>query len=274
MKVFNLQMTSLPDVEANLTTVRDWLNKHAQAVCHNIVVLPECFAYFGGKEHGNLGLAEAIGEGELQQSIADVAKEFGLYLVAGSIPIAGEDKSKFKNMCLVFGPDGKLVSHYQKIHLFDVEVADNTKSYRESDTAEAGNEVVLFEANGVKVGVAICYDLRFPGLFATLRQKGAELIVLPSAFTQTTGEAHWHTLVTARAIENQCYFAACNQVGVHRNGRETYGHSLIVDPWGKVLSDAKSQLGVFGAALDLAYLQHVRQQMPVANHNQFESKLK
>lgn len=275
VKVFNLQMTSAPNVEENISTVRGLLEANAGDVNGHIVVLPECFALFGGKESDSLAIVQPIGEGELQSSLAAIAREFNIYLVAGSMPITGNDSKKFKNVCLVYGPTGELVVDYQKIHLFDVTVADGTKNYRESDTAEAGNKLAFFKVGELKVGVAICYDLRFPGLFQMLKQDFAvDLILLPSAFTKTTGAAHWHTLVQARAIETQCYFAACNQVGRHQNGRETFGHSLIVDPWGQIKSDAKLDIGLFGADLDTNYLAQIRSQMPVAEHNRISYKLK
>lgn len=239
-----------------------------------MVVLPECFAYFGAIDSGNIQLAEELGDGDLQGKIAEIAQQFNCYLIAGSIPIKSRDPNKFLNACLVFSPAGQLVEHYEKIHLFDVTVADGTKHYRESDTAMPGQHLVVVDINGIKFGLAICYDLRFPGLFQSLRALGAEVIVLPSAFTQKTGQAHWHTLITARAIENQVYMAGCNQVGRHQNGRETFGHSLFVDPWGRVISDAGQQTGLSGGTVDLHELQQIRQQMPVFDHNQFEYKLK
>lgn len=275
VKVFNLQMTSAPNVEENISTVQSLLNERADEVSGNIVVLPECFAYFGGKESGSFDIVQPIGAGQLQADLANIARKFKIYLVAGSMPITGNDSKKFKNVCLVFGPTGELVLDYQKIHLFDVTVADGTKNYRESDTAEAGDRLAIFKVGELNVGIAICYDLRFPGLFQILRQDfEVDLILLPSAFTKTTGAAHWHTLVQARAIETQCYVAACNQVGRHQNGRETYGHSLIVDPWGQILSDAKLDIGLYSAELDINYLAQVRRQMPVAEHNRIDYKLK
>lgn len=273
MKLFNLQMTSVPDVEQNLAEVTVLLEKSAEQVKGHIVVLPECFAFFGGKDRQQFAISEPISHGPIYSKLSEIAKRFEICLVAGSVPVNCEVPDKFSNTCFVFGPDGEALAEYQKIHLFDVQVGDNTGSYRESETAEAGNKVSVFEYRGVKIGIAICYDLRFAGLFQQLERAGAEVVVLPSAFTQKTGEAHWHTLIGARAIENQCYFAGCNQVGVHQNGRQTYGHSLIVDPWGQILSDAGSQVGLFGADIDLDKLKQIRMAMPVASHNRFQSKL-
>ncbi|MDC2889089.1 nitrilase-related carbon-nitrogen hydrolase [Psychrosphaera algicola] len=164
VKVFNLQMTSAPNVEENISTVQSLLNERADEVSGNIVVLPECFAYFGGKESGSFDIVQPIGAGQLQADLANIARKFKIYLVAGSMPITGNDSKKFKNVCLVFGPTGELVLDYQKIHLFDVTVADGTKNYRESDTAEAGDRLAIFKVGELNVGIAICYDLRFLAL--------------------------------------------------------------------------------------------------------------
>jgi len=234
--------------------------------------LPECFAFFGGKESDNLNLAETLGSGAVQTHLSQLASRYSCYLVAGSFPIKTEAGRRYKPICLVYGPNGELLCHYQKIHLFDVDVADGTKRYRESDGAEPGQDVVTFDTPWGRVGVAICYDLRFPGLFQQLRDKGAELVVLPSAFTEKTGDAHWHILMRARAVENQYFMLGCNQVGTHANGRETYGHSLVVDPWGDVLLDMEQEIGTAFTTLEKDKLETIRRQMPVANHNRFHSR--
>lgn len=277
INAFVLQMTSTPDVKENLAFVRSALLEKSRTLgagLHgSIVVLPECFACFGGKDNLNLGIAEETGNGSVQLELADIAKEFGIYLVAGSFPTKSQNKNKFLATCLVFDPSGMLIADYQKIHLFDVEVDDNTGSYRESDSTQAGNKLVVFDTPAGKVGVAICYDLRFPGLFQELRSLGANTIVLPSAFTELTGDAHWLPLIQARAIENQLYMVAANQNGVHQNGRQTFGHSVVVSPWGNILVNAERQNGLFGAALDMVKLQEIRSKMPVFVHNQFKSRL-
>lgn len=271
MKIFNLQMTSKPDVEQNLMFVEQQLRDATEEVAGNLVVLPECFAFFGGKDQQQAEIAELRGEGVIQTELSRLAKTYRVGLVAGSIPIKSEESNKFYNTCFVFDPEGRLVASYDKIHLFDVAVGDNTGQYRESDCAEAGDRIEMFEFCGYKVGVAICYDLRFPGLFQQLRDLGAELVVLPSAFTAKTGNAHWHTLIKARAIENQCYFAGCNQSGEHQNGRRTYGHSLIVDPWGEILADAEQRNGLTSAKLEKERLVKIRNAMPVQLHTRFKS---
>mgnify|MGYP000029125421 CR=1 FL=1 len=271
MRVFNIQMTSVPDLAENMAFVGRELEKLGR-LSGDLVVLPECFAYFGGIDKMNLEIAEKLGDGSLQTQLSSLASKHKCYLVAGSFPIQTESGKRFKPMCMVYSPGGERICEYQKIHLFDVEVADGTKEYRESDSAEPGQNIVCFDTEWGRVGVAICYDLRFPGLFQQLRDAGAELVVLPSAFTQKTGEAHWHLLLQARAIENQMFMAGCNQVGRHENGRETFGHSLVVDPWGTILVDGEQQTGAIGTELNKKQLLKIRRQMPVAMHNRFSSR--
>lgn len=283
MHAFVLQMTSTPDVDENIAYVNQQLElaKSAGNLAENsVVVLPECFANFGGKDKSNLAISEPIMSGEtaidpnssypVQEKLARIAKQYQIFLVAGSFPTKSSRDNKFCASCLVFNPEGALIADYQKIHLFDVDVDDNTGSYRESDSTEAGEQLVCFDTDWGKIGVAICYDLRFPGLFQALRNQGVSAFVLPSAFTEKTGEAHWQTLLAARAIENQCYMVASNQNGVHQNGRQTFGHSMIISPWGEVLQNAERQNGLFGAKLDRQRITDIRQAMPVAKHNKFK----
>jgi predicted amidohydrolase len=273
MKAFVIQMTSVPDVQNNIAFVEQCLTSYPNQheLRNSIVVLPECFALFGGRDKDNLGIAENIGSGPIQTQLARLAVKFELYLVAGSMPTTSENSAKFYASTLVFAPSGKLIADYQKIHLFDVEVSDSTGSYLESNSTEPGQNVVCFDTEFGKVGLAICYDLRFPGLFQALREQGVVAIVLPSAFTETTGQAHWQPLIQARAIENQVFMIASDQNGVHSNGRETHGHSMIVSPWGKVLCNAKRENGLFGSTLDIDELKKIRKKMPVAQHNHFVS---
>ncbi|NVK23330.1 MAG: carbon-nitrogen hydrolase family protein [Gammaproteobacteria bacterium] len=280
-------MTSSPDVKKNLAFIEQALVNVSAEVKGQVVVLPECFACFGGREHANTAIAEKqwqsnagaqpinseLSETPVQDALSKLAIKFGIYLVAGTFPIQDETSDKVKPMCLVYSPQGYLISTYQKIHLFDVDVGDNTGSYRESDTWQAGNQVSYFETPWGRIGLAICYDVRFPALFQQLTKLGCKAIVLPSAFTQKTGSAHWQILVQARAIENQVYMIACNQTGTHKNQRQTFGHSLVVDPWGEILSDAKTELGIFGAEMNLDKLQQVRRAMPLQQHNQFSVEL-
>lgn len=275
MKAFVLQMTSVPSVSENLNFIYQSLSQKADSVRDSIVVLPECFAFFGGGDKGNVDIAEALFDETaiVQSKLASFAKEFGIYLVSGTFPIL-TDHGKVKPITLVYSPNGELVEHYQKIHLFDVDVADSTGSYRESDSWQPGNEVKYFDTPWGRVGLAICYDLRFPGLFQQLTELGCRAIVLPSAFTERTGQAHWQVLIRARAIENQVYMLASDQTGLHANNRETHGHSMIVDPWGNVLIDGQKDVGLFGAELSVAAQDKIRSAMPVQQHNKFNARYK
>lgn len=276
MKAFVLQMTSTPEVDENLDFIYQQLLAKANSVKNSIVVLPECFAFFGGADKGNLAIAEALSsnaEGKVQSKLSHLAKTFSIYLVAGTFPMLASD-NKVKPVTLVYNPEGELIEHYQKIHLFDVDVADSTGSYRESDSWQAGQEVKYFDTPWGRVGLAICYDLRFPGLFQKLSELGCRAIVLPSAFTERTGQAHWQVLIQARAIENQVYMLASDQTGLHANNRETHGHSMIVDPWGSILVDGHKEVGLFGAELSVEAQDKIRSAMPIQEHNKFNARYK
>jgi predicted amidohydrolase len=273
MKAFVLQMCSQPDVESNIEFIQTELAQKSSELQNAMVILPECFAMFGGKESANRDIAEELGQGTVQNALSCLAKQHQIFLVAGSFPIIEGDDARVKPVCIVFGPNGEVLTHYQKIHLFDVDVADGVGRYRESDAWQPGNELVLFDWLGVKVGVAICYDVRFPAMFTKLRDMGAKVIVLPSAFTQKTGDAHWSILLRARAIENQVYFVGCNQAGKHSNGRETYGHSQIIGPWGNVMLSTEYELGLFGVDIDFDELKQIRSSMPVQQHSRMKVEL-
>ncbi|RUO26665.1 amidohydrolase [Aliidiomarina minuta] len=237
-----------------------------------LVVLPEVFATFGAGEANQVERAEKPGAGFIQQSVADMAREHDLWILAGTIPLqAGE---RYAAASMLYDNQGVEQARYDKIHLFDAQVEDGTGSYQESKFTKPGEQLKVVDTPFGKIGMAVCYDLRFPELFRALRQQGAELIVLPSAFTKVTGSAHWKPLLQARAIENQCYLIAPNQGGTHPDGRETWGHSMIVDPWGKIRTEIGSDLGVGSARIDLESLRNVRQRMPVESHNRFKVNLK
>lgn len=268
-----IQLTSTPVPEHNLAQVAAYLAQLPVADKH-LVVLPECFAVFGSRDSLNQQYQARLGEGVIMQGCAALAKQFAIYLLAGSVPTTTADPKRFAASSVLFAPDGTIVADYQKMHLFDVDVSDNIGSYRESATTQPGDKLVLVELEQLKLGLSICYDVRFPGLAQALRAKGMNVLSVPAAFTRTTGQAHWHTLLKARAIENQCFVIAPNQTGVHENGRETFGHSLIIDPWGEVLADAGTKPGWISSEIDLAQVARVRQGMPVASHNRFISELK
>lgn len=262
-----LQMSSRPDPKDNIATVAELLTQLPEAR-PQVVVLPEAFSCFGAGDKAQLEMAEPYPNGTVQNQLASLAKQHGIYLLAGTLPVAAGER--FAAASLLFGPDGHCLSRYDKIHLFDVDVADNTKQYRESQWTRPGSEVVTAATDVGVVGMSVCYDLRFPELFKALRNAGAEIIALPSAFTRVTGQAHWHALVRARAIEQQVFMVAPNQVGQHDNGRETYGHSIIVSPWGEILAEQAEGEGIISCAVDLTDIRSIREQMPVAQQNQFE----
>ncbi len=232
------------------------------------MVLPEACLCFGAGDQRQRDIAELYGHGDLQQALADLAREHGIWLVAGTIPLIDDaNAEKFSAASLVFSPQGQCVARYNKIHLFDVDVADNTATYRESEWTEAGNEVVTVTTEFGVIGLAVCYDVRFPELFRSLRTAGADILVLPSAFTQVTGAAHWHLLTRARAIEQQCFMVAAAQAGSHDNGRQTYGHALVTDGWGRVLAECDAeQTAVASARVSIQDLDKIRSDIPVAEH--------
>ncbi|MDF2179122.1 carbon-nitrogen hydrolase family protein [Aliiglaciecola sp. CAU 1673] len=265
-----LQMVSTPEPSENLTWVEQQLQELSLDV-PTLVVLPECFVCFGGGDKRLLDVAEEPGEGDIQSNLAKLARQYGVYLVAGTVPLLAAQADKFTASCLMYGPDGKQLAHYRKIHLFDVQVEDNTRSYLESRYTQAGNKVVVVDTPFGRVGLAVCYDVRFPGLFQAMGE--VDIITLPAAFTKVTGKAHWQSLLSARAIEKQCYIVAPNQGGVHANGRETYGHSAILSPWGETLALIEEGPGMIMATTEPGELARIRQSMPVAQHNQFRSQL-
>ncbi len=263
-----LQMTSTPRVEENLDTVSALMASN-NIQKNSLVVLPECFAFFGGKDKGQLAIAETKGSGLIQSHLASLAKQYQCYIVSGTFPVATSNPDKFSAACMLFDPNGDVLADYRKIHMFDVSVNDNTGSYKESATTLAGNEVVTVETPIGNIGLAVCYDVRFPGLFTAMGN--IDILVLPAAFTQRTGEAHWHALLQARAIEKQCFVVAANQVGVHENGRETYGHSLVLSPWGETLAQQAHEAGLVQTCVTIAERETIKQNMPVAEHNRFRS---
>ena len=269
-----VQLNSRKSPEQNLQRVAELLEQLPEAR-PQLVVLPEAFSCFGAGDRAQLAMAETDGDGPVQDGLAALAKQHQIYLVGGTIPLQTSSASdeRFAAAALAYGPDGQRLGRYDKIHLFDVDVADNTKEYRESKWTRPGQSIVTIDCGFAVVGIAVCYDVRFPELFKALRQAGADIVVLPTAFTQVTGAAHWHTLVKARAIEQQIYMLAPAQVGEHENGRQTYGHSLVVDSWGRVLADKAEGEGLISAPFDAELVAKVRQQMPVAEQSRFNVSL-
>lgn len=265
-----IQMTSVPAVQDNLNFVEAQL-KTLSGLNTPLVVLPECFAAFGCRDTEQLDIATSETSQVIFQRLSALAKQYSCYLVSGTYPVLAESGNKFTATCQLFGPDGACLADYKKIHLFDVAVDDNTGSYHESKYTQPGKEVVTVTTPIGTIGLAVCYDLRFPGLFNAMGD--IDILVLPAAFTQKTGEAHWHTLLKARAIEKQCFVVASGQTGTHENGRQTYGHSLILSPWGDTLAELPTDTGAITAVVDLAQRTTIMKNMPVSQHNRFRSTL-
>jgi nitrilase len=220
----------------------------------------------GQSEDAILPIAETSGDGRIQSFLQDQAKKNHVWLVGGTIPLKSEQPDKCYAACLVYDDQGSLKARYNKIHLFDVQVADNHGHYTESKHILPGKEIVVVDTPFGRLGLAICYDLRFPELFRALSQQGAELIAVGAAFTAVTGRAHWHVLLRARAIENLCYVIGSAQGGRHENQRETYGHSVIIDPWGAILDELPSGNGIIAASLDRTKQAFIREQFPALSH--------
>jgi deaminated glutathione amidase len=260
-KVAALQMASGPNVAGNLSEARR-LIENAVAQGARLVVLPEFFSIMGMKEDDMVAVREQIGSGVMQTFLAEMARKHRIWVVGGSIPVVANAPNKVRNTCLVFDEHGEQVARYDKIHLFNLDLGN--EHYHEANTIEAGNQVVVVDSPFGRIGLAICYDLRFPELFRAM--KNVDIVVLPSAFTATTGKMHWETLVRARAIENLAYVIAAAQGGYHVNGRETHGHSMIVDPWGRVLDELPRGSGVVLAEVNPSYQASLRASLPALTH--------
>jgi deaminated glutathione amidase len=260
-----IQMTTGADVARNLADA--WrLLREARAKDAEIAALPENFALMGHTEREKLAIAEQPGDGPIQRFLAQAAREFRMWLVAGTIPIATAEPAKVAAACLVLDPDGRTVARYDKIHLFDVNIPGRDERYMESGTVLRGGEPVCVDTPAGRLGLAVCYDVRFPELFRDLGRAGADWFCLPSAFTAPTGRAHWEVLLRARAIENLACMVAPAQSGFHENGRETYGDTMIVDCWGRVQSRLPRGTGVVIGRIDLVRQREVRQNFPVLTH--------
>lgn len=267
MKVAAIQMASGSNIKGNLLEA-DKLIANAVSVGAELVVLPENFGMIGKQQEDVIAFREQPGQGPIQDFLAQQSENHGIIIAGGTVPIATVDETKFRNTLLVY-KNGESIARYDKIHLFDVALPDSNENYCESDVIEPGDSIVVVDTGSVKLGLAICYDLRFPEMFRLLQDKGAEVVVLPAAFTSVTGKAHWHALLKARAIENLSYIIASAQGGYHVNGRESYGHSLIVEPWGHVLDELASGSGFAFADLNLQQQLQVRERFPVLNHRRY-----
>ena len=263
MKIAAVQMVSTPDWARNRDTAAGLIAQAARAGAQ-LVLLPEYFCMLGRKDTDKLALAEAPGSGPIQQFLSAMAREHGVWLVGGTLPIQAHSTDRVLNRSAVFAPDGTAATHYDKIHLFAYD--NGRESYDEGRTLQAGAEPVAFQAGPLRVGLSVCYDLRFPELYRALMKPACDVLCVPSAFTHTTGRAHWELLLRARAVENQCYVAAAAQGGTHENGRRTWGHTMLVDPWGEVLQVLPEGEGFVMADVDPARLAQVRQQLPALAH--------
>lgn len=260
-----IQMTSGADVAANLRQARACLEE-ARRQGAGLAVLPENFAYMAADESARSALAEADGTGPIQDFLSKVARECGLWIVGGTIPLVSSERDRPFAACCVWDDQGARVGRYDKIHLFDVRVPDSAEAYRESRRTMAGSNPLVLGTPFGQLGIAVCYDLRFPELFRSMLDREVNVIAVPAAFTQRTGQAHWHTLLRARAIENLSYVVAAAQSGEHPGGRLTYGHSMVIGPWGEVLAEAEAGPGVVSATMDVDYLQKLRAQFPALSH--------
>ncbi|MGI4848629.1 MAG: carbon-nitrogen hydrolase family protein [Janthinobacterium lividum] len=256
-----IQTVSTPQVEQNLASVERLVAQAAERGAQ-MVLLPEYWPIMGMHETDKVAVAETDGDGPIQRFMASLAQRRGIWLIGGTMPLKAPDPAKVLNTVLVFQPDGKRVARYDKIHLFGFTKGE--ESYDESRTIMPGGDVVSFEAPFGKVGLSVCYDLRFPELY---RAMGAcSLIVVPAAFTYTTGRAHWELLLRARAVENQCYVLAAAQGGEHPNGRRTWGHTMLIDPWGKIVDELAEGEGLVFGQIDQQAMAEVRENLPALKH--------
>jgi nitrilase len=265
MKAAALQMTSGPDVQANLAEAR-LLLEEAQAVGADLAVLPENFAFMGMHDADKRAVGEAEGSGPIQEFLAATAQRLKLWVIAGTVPVRVAGDARVAAASLVYDAAGERVARYDKMHLFDVEIPERAESYRESANMAPGKTPMVVDTPIGRVGLAVCYDVRFPELFRELSAHGAQVFVLPSAFTAPTGRAHWETLLRARAIENLCHMIAPAQSGFHPNGRETFGDSMIVDYWGRILARLPRGRGCVSAEIDLVRQAEVRKSFPALLH--------
>ncbi|KVE39860.1 carbon-nitrogen hydrolase family protein [Burkholderia sp. TSV86] len=260
-RVAALQMVSTPDPARNQADAGR-LIASAAAAGAQLVLLPEYFCLMGMRDTDKLAHAEPYGDGPLQRFLADAAREHGVWVIGGTLPLKAPEPARVLNTTLVFDPQGRETARYDKIHLFSFDKGN--ESFDEARTIRPGSAVRTFDAPFGRVGLSVCYDLRFPELY---RQMGdCALIVVPSAFTYTTGRAHWETLLRARAVENQCYVLAAAQGGVHENGRRTWGHSMLIDPWGEIVAVRDEGAGVVAGDVDPARIAEVRQSLPAWRH--------
>ena len=265
-KVAGIQMASSPHVSSNLTEA-ERLIALAAAQGAKIVVLPEYFCIMGLKDSDKVQVREKPNDGPIQSFLSKMARDYKIWLIGGTIPLVSNYPNKVRNSCLVYNDKGEQVARYDKIHLFGMDLG--AEHYHEENTIESGDSVVVVDTPYGNIGLSICYDLRFPELYRAMDQ--VDMIVIPSAFTETTGKAHWESLIRARAIENLCYVIAPAQGGYHLSGRETHGNSMIVDPWGVVLDRLPRGSGIVIASINRDYQASLRKSLPALKHRTIKS---
>ena len=280
IKLSVIQLNATPSIERNVAAIETQLatlaplqkkmpaaggtTKHNHKRIEHIVALPECCLFFGGLDQAQLSLAEKSQiNNDLQQILSRLASKYQVTFIGGTIPILTDDGKKFTNSSCVFDVKGTLIGRYDKIHLFDVNIEDNEKTYSESRYTQAGKSPCLVKTPFANIGLTVCFDLRFPLLFQKLTAMGADIITVPSAFTCVTGKAHWQALLQARAIENQVYIMAAGQEGRHENGRETWGHSMIISPWGEILTTLVAGEGIISCEFLPEEIKRIRTSMPL-----------
>jgi len=267
-RVAAIQMASGPNVGANLLEAERLIGQAVKQGAE-LVVLPENFAIMGKTEQDKLKVSEQEGQGAIQDFLSRQAASNKIWILGGTIPITIANEQRVRAACLLFDASGNRVARYDKIHLFDVYLDESEENYVESQTIEPGDTMIVVATPFGRIGIAVCYDLRFPELFRRMHDEGVEIIALPAAFTAITGRAHWEILVRARAIENLCYVIASAQGGYHVNGRETYGNSMIVDPWGVVLDRLSSGAGAVYADIDPDRVARIRRSFPAIDHRKY-----
>lgn len=271
-RVAAIQMASGPNVGANLLEAGRLIAMAADEG-GKLVVLPENFAIMGMAETDKVAVREAPGKGPIQDFLANQADKYGIWLVGGTIPLAANAADKVRAACLLYDDQGNNVARYDKMHLFDVRLNEGEETYVESQTIEPGNTPVVIDTPFGRMGLVVCYDLRFPEQFRVMLDEGMQFFVAPSAFTAITGRAHWEVLLRARAIENLCYGVAAAQGGFHVNGRETHGDSMIIDPWGNVLDRLPRGSGVVSASIELDRVENVRRNFPAISHRRLHCEM-
>ncbi len=259
-------MISTTGVDSNLQSASELITQAVEQGA-KFLLLPENFPLMGDEEYDKVAILEPFGQGPIQDFLSEQSQKHGIWLMGGTIPLQASVVDKVRAACLLYDPQGNCTFRYDKIHLFDVTVdEDSGESYQESNTMEAGNEIVVAETPLGNIGMSVCYDLRFPELYRAMQKSDVNIITVPSAFTATTGQAHWESLLRARAIENLCYVIASNQGGKHINDRETWGHSMIIDPWGNILDCVEKGSGFAIAEIDLEKQKTLRRNFPCLDH--------